>query len=515
MYPTKICIVLLFSFHSLIAGAQSFAINTDGSSANASALLDVKSTTKGILIPRMTKTQRNSIALPATGLMIFQTGPDSIGFHYYTGSSWSWVTSSSNGSDWRLNGNAGTDTAVNFIGTTDNMPLKFKMNNQQTGLLASDKILFGINAGKITGTDKGIIAIGNAAMQLANGIDDMVAIGDSALYHNNIGGLGGFDGVWNTAVGSQALFANTKGYGNSALGSHALYSNTTGNSNTGIGTQALISNTTGSGNTALGAGAVKYTTGGIYNTGIGSGALYSSIIGAYNTAVGFDALLNSNSHENTATGFYSLAFTTSGHSNTATGHRSLQNNISGSDNTGIGKDAMNRNISGSFNTVVGDSADVLINNLVNATAIGAHAAVGCSNCLVLGSVTGVNGGNSTVYVGIGTPTPAYALEVNGTTQTDQLKVGAGTSHTNIQSGTFTVGSSASGFATATLTFPTAFSATPRVIATARNQAATSYGDTFTVTLRSVSTTAVTFNIQRVDTNAAWAQTLQIDWIALQ
>ncbi|MBU9936793.1 MAG: hypothetical protein KTQ13_09085, partial [Ferruginibacter sp.] len=62
--------------------AQSFAINTDGSTANASALLDVKSTDKGMLVPRMSKAQRNAIATPATGLLVFQNAPDSIGFYY-------------------------------------------------------------------------------------------------------------------------------------------------------------------------------------------------------------------------------------------------------------------------------------------------------------------------------------------------------------------------------------------------------------------------------------------------
>ncbi len=68
--------------------AQSLAINTDGSTASSSSILDIKSTEKGILIPRMTKTQKNAIAAPATGLMIYQTSPDSTGFKYYDGSRW-------------------------------------------------------------------------------------------------------------------------------------------------------------------------------------------------------------------------------------------------------------------------------------------------------------------------------------------------------------------------------------------------------------------------------------------
>ena len=53
----------------------------------ASALLDITSTNKGILIPRMTAAQKTAIASPSAGLMIFQTDAP-IGFYYYTGSNW-------------------------------------------------------------------------------------------------------------------------------------------------------------------------------------------------------------------------------------------------------------------------------------------------------------------------------------------------------------------------------------------------------------------------------------------
>jgi hypothetical protein len=57
------------------------------SSPSASALLDVTSTNKGILIPRMTSSQKNAISSPTTGLLIFQTDAPA-GFYYYNGSSW-------------------------------------------------------------------------------------------------------------------------------------------------------------------------------------------------------------------------------------------------------------------------------------------------------------------------------------------------------------------------------------------------------------------------------------------
>ncbi|MBK7175259.1 MAG: hypothetical protein IPH84_19035 [Bacteroidales bacterium] len=49
------------------------SINADGTSPDNSAMLDVKSTSQGLLIPRMTMAQRNAIVSPATGLMVYQT----------------------------------------------------------------------------------------------------------------------------------------------------------------------------------------------------------------------------------------------------------------------------------------------------------------------------------------------------------------------------------------------------------------------------------------------------------
>lgn len=69
------------------AQAQNVAINTTGNAADNSAILDVQSTTKGLLAPRMTATERGNIPSPVAGLIVYQTTAPA-GFYYHTGSGW-------------------------------------------------------------------------------------------------------------------------------------------------------------------------------------------------------------------------------------------------------------------------------------------------------------------------------------------------------------------------------------------------------------------------------------------
>jgi hypothetical protein len=69
-------------------------IGINNENPDASAALDITSTTGGLLIPRMTETQRDAISPAATGLMIYQTD-GTVGFYYYNGSSWAEVAATS------------------------------------------------------------------------------------------------------------------------------------------------------------------------------------------------------------------------------------------------------------------------------------------------------------------------------------------------------------------------------------------------------------------------------------
>jgi hypothetical protein len=294
-------------------------------SPNASSLLEVKSTSKGILIPRMTLTQRNAIASPATGLLIFQTN-STPGFYYYSGTAWTAVTQKSKG--WSLTGNSGTNPSTNFIGTTDAEPLMFRINNTKAGYIDYN-----------TGA---------------------VALGYLSLNSNTA--------VGNTAMGYEAGYSNTSGSNNTALGNSALLANSTGIQNTATGTFALFSSTTGSSNVAN-----------------GFDALESNTTASNNTAVGTLALHASNAGNNTAVGYQSLYSNSDGDGNTAVGNGSLYSNSNGNYNTAVGEEALSYNTAGSSLTAVGEGANVSGGGHLYSSAFGESSLITADYQVAIGS----------------------------------------------------------------------------------------------------------------------------------
>jgi hypothetical protein len=79
-------IILLFIVSKVRGQSENVSINTTGNLPDNSAILDISSTDKGILIPRMTTTQRTSILLPAKGLLVYDTTKNE--FWYFNGTIW-------------------------------------------------------------------------------------------------------------------------------------------------------------------------------------------------------------------------------------------------------------------------------------------------------------------------------------------------------------------------------------------------------------------------------------------
>ena len=107
---SSICTVF---FICQLLQAQSIGIGT--TTPNSSALLDLRSTTKGLLIPRMNTTQKNAIAGRAAGLLVYDTTLQR--FSYWTGSVWQDVsTASGSGNYWQPSGNNIISSNTGYVG---------------------------------------------------------------------------------------------------------------------------------------------------------------------------------------------------------------------------------------------------------------------------------------------------------------------------------------------------------------------------------------------------------------
>jgi hypothetical protein len=155
---------------------------------------------------------------------------------------------------WGLTGN--TVTATDYLGTNNDMALRFKVGDGSTytnntvpaGYIYSNQTAIGANA------------LGKSDAEMVN-----TAFGASALKNND-------DGKRNVAVGYNALGANVGGESNTAVGTNALLNLSTGDYNTGIGDNTLGVFTSGSHNIAVGSSiAPSGLKNGSYNILIGDG----------------------------------------------------------------------------------------------------------------------------------------------------------------------------------------------------------------------------------------------------
>lgn len=132
---------IIFLVSILITGIASAQIGIGTTTPNTDAALDLTSTEKGMLIPRMTQAQRIAIATtPATGLLVYQTDL-AAGFYYYNGLAWQPFSS---GNNWNIPGNGGTNPGTNQLGTTNGQPFILKANNAEAfRIMANNNVVMG------------------------------------------------------------------------------------------------------------------------------------------------------------------------------------------------------------------------------------------------------------------------------------------------------------------------------------------------------------------------------------
>lgn len=281
----------LSSFAALAQQSGNVGIGTKN--PDPSALLDLSSTTKGLLLPRMTQAQRDAIKNPVAGLIVYQTD-QAIGTYTYNGTTWqpsnAKIGEALGTGAWDLNGNPTADNS-NFLGVPSGVKLTFKIGTSISGLAdaTAGNAFFGpLSGANNNGT--GNTAIGNQAMQYSSAsASGNVALGNNALRNNQVGSN-------NLAIGTNTLLSNNGGFGNVAIGNQSMTSNQGGYQNMGIGENTLFSLTGGNGNVAIGAGAMFSTTGNS-NVAIGSFAGQGNN-GSGNLFLGFNAGQNETTGSN-------------------------------------------------------------------------------------------------------------------------------------------------------------------------------------------------------------------------
>ncbi len=275
---------LLFTFFYPLYGQV--AINTDGSIADPSAALDIKSTTQGILIPRLTTVQRENISNAISGLLVFDS--DTNTFWFYNGEEWDEQLSTPF-PDPVLSDNDG-DTKVVLDQSPDDDMIHFTLGNM-------NRMRWGVNAS------------GRPMWEFLNN-NGLTSIGLGASSQNlstAFGYLAGSDvgngGPNNAYFGDAAGLAN-QGQENLFFGSNTgNLSSGLGTANTLIGVEAGQKFSDNDFNTAIGYQSGLQIDGGNYNVLLNSSLNTSEIDGFLNIG---DVLISHNNFFATF-GFLNLA----------------------------------------------------------------------------------------------------------------------------------------------------------------------------------------------------------------
>ena len=168
---TRYILLLVCSLFLLDAPMAQVAVGTAGLPPDPSAMLDVQSGDRGLLIPRVALLGVTDVATvpnPTVSLLIYNTalaGGVYPGYYYWNGSSWKrLVAGGGPGEAWTTGGNAGTDALQHFLGTTDNQALAFRVNNQAAGVIdpVRRSVFLGLGAGA-SNTGQYNVFLGEAA----------------------------------------------------------------------------------------------------------------------------------------------------------------------------------------------------------------------------------------------------------------------------------------------------------------------------------------------------------------
>lgn len=435
-------------------GAQNIGINEDGSNPDPSAMLDISSTDKGVLIPRLA--DHTAIAAPATGLLVFNTSTST--FWFFNGTVWIEITFPV--SEIR---DADSDTWISVENSPDEDIIRFGAESATDQMRFDGKTLHWTSSSIYIGEQSGVAGTGENNTFLG------YTTGQSATGARNtfLGALSGSSltsGSDNTFLGARSGLSLTSGNNNIMLGQQAGQNATNTSDNLFIGFQSGLNITTASQNSFLGYRAGMNVTSGQYNTYIGHVAGSRNATGIYNVAIGHYANGESGASvakESVFVGAFAGRFNTAnanvmvgkdaGHFNTGGWHNTFvgfaagkgmdasAGNNAGRENSFFGHQAGNKISGGERNVLIGQNAGETLSSGSYNTFLGWRAGFGktsgSSNVFIgsrAGELLGAGTSNRLVIaneryeesiliwgqfdnkrVGINTIAPTHTLSVDG------------------------------------------------------------------------------------------------------
>lgn len=242
-YPTAILSTAILSCVVSEAFSQNVGINSTGAAPAASAMLDIASSSSGLLIPRVALTAANTagpVTSPAVSLLVYNTAtagtaPNDVspGYYYWDGAKWV-AFGGTGGKDWSLTGNSGTTASSSAIGSAVN-------NNFIGTTTATDFVVATNNLERMRVLSAGQVAVNSvstfatstffsAASGNNDAVDGSAAGTGSAVYGQNTGTGLGVRGLSNNINGEGVMGSNINTSGTGAL---FVGQNTTGYTITG------------------------------------------------------------------------------------------------------------------------------------------------------------------------------------------------------------------------------------------------------------------------------------------
>ncbi len=426
--------ILLMAWSSM---GQNVVVTDDKTyEADASAMLDVKSNAKGLLIPRLSNEEREKMETPATGLLVFDYEDSK--FYYFDGTDWRNVAAEG---IWFENGSyvypANTNARVSIGGTSSFSKLEVRADasfgpndtlfvvkdasgNPVFAVFPDGAKLF-VNEG--TKGNLGGFAVSGRTPGKTIEEDYLVVTPDSTrvyLQQSAKGYIGGFAVSGRTpgskitpedylivTADSTRVYVNETAKGN--IGGFAVSGRTPGGK-LGGGTKFLDVNNN---NYFIGHGSGINNHNGMYNSFLGFEAGKANTDGDMNVFLGYqsgyanDPLGSTNedfSSNNVFIGFEAGWENTQGYDNVFVGTQSGYNNTVGYQNVFMGSLAGYNNSSGDYNTAIGYYAGVNTNKGDNNVMIGKNAGVmnrEGNNNVYIGNEAGyaVDAGEDNVLIG--------------------------------------------------------------------------------------------------------------------